>query len=66
VVRALPRVRRERKAIQSGAVAGADAFAAPLSGGLDSPYFGAIGRSRAVNAILHGLWQAIRRVAGVR
>lgn len=62
VLRALPRVRRERRAIQGARAIGASAFAAPLSAGLDSPYFGAAGRSRAVSAVLAAAWWVIRRL----
>jgi N-acetylglucosaminyl-diphospho-decaprenol L-rhamnosyltransferase len=61
VLRALPRVRRERRAIQAAAVIGAADFLAPLSVGLGSPYFGRAGRSRTVAAALRVLRAALER-----
>lgn len=66
VVRALPRVLGERRAIQAARRAPVAAFAAPLRSGLESPYFGGVGASRAVAALLAGAWWAVRRLAGVR
>jgi GT2 family glycosyltransferase len=66
VARALPRVLEERRAIQAARAASVAEFAAPLRSGLDSPYFGGIGRSRAVRALLDAALHAVRRLAGVR
>ena len=66
VARALPRVLGERRAIQAERVVSTAAFAAPLRSRLDSPYFGTLGRSRAVRALLAAAWWGVRTVARVR
>ncbi len=66
VLRALPRVLRERRAVQARRTVSAGDFAAHLCSDLDSPYFGAAGRSRLVSAVLGAAWRAVRGVAGVR
>lgn len=66
VVGALPRTLRERRAVQAAApAADAGAFAAALRTQLDSPYFGAVGRSGVVNGVLSVYWAVARRVARV-
>ena len=63
-LRALPRALRQRRAIQARAAVGAAEFAAPLVPELDSPFFGAMGRSRLVRALLRAYWGAVRRALG--
>ena len=63
-VRALPRALRERRAIQSHAEVGAAEFARALVAELDSPFFGALGRSRLVRALLRAYWAVARRTLG--
>ncbi len=61
VVRGLPRLLRERRAIQAGRRIDSAAFAdACLSADLDSSYLGAAGRSRLLRALLRGYWRAAR------
>lgn len=61
LARALPRLLRERRAIQSARRIDAAAFAdACLSAELDSAYLGAAGRSRLLRALLRAYWRAAR------
>jgi N-acetylglucosaminyl-diphospho-decaprenol L-rhamnosyltransferase len=62
VVRALPRLLRERREIQRGRCVSADEFAAWLVSELDSPYLDAVARSRLVNAALRAYWRVVRAV----
>jgi GT2 family glycosyltransferase len=59
VLRWLPRLRRERRAIQATRRVGPAAFAGRLTPDLDSAYLGAAGRSRALRAVLRGYWSAV-------
>jgi GT2 family glycosyltransferase len=59
VIRWLPRLRRERRAIQATRRVGPAAFAGSLTPDLDSAYLGAAGRSRALRAVLRGYWSAV-------
>lgn len=61
VVRALPRAMRERRAIQRGAVAGAGELARWMGHRLESPFFGAVGRSPLVTALLAAYWLPVSR-----
>ncbi|HEX8064970.1 MAG TPA: glycosyltransferase family 2 protein [Thermoleophilaceae bacterium] len=63
-LRALPAALRERRAIQARAAIGAGEFAQAMVPELDSPYFGAAGRSRAVRALLRAYWALVRRALG--
>jgi N-acetylglucosaminyl-diphospho-decaprenol L-rhamnosyltransferase len=63
-LRALPRALRQRRAIQASAAIGPGEFAAPMVAELDSPFFGAVGRSRLVRALLRGYWGLVRRSLG--
>jgi GT2 family glycosyltransferase len=56
VVRALPRLRRERRAIQATRTIDAATFAAGLTAELSSSYLGAVGRSRLLRAALRAYW----------
>ncbi len=61
LARSLPRLLRERRAIQAGRRIDAAAFAgACLSAELDSAYLGAAGRSSLLRALLRGYWRAAR------
>jgi GT2 family glycosyltransferase len=62
VVAALPRLLRERRAIQAGAAIDAAAFAAGLTAGLDSDFLGAAGRSRQLRRLLVAYWRLARRL----
>jgi GT2 family glycosyltransferase len=62
VIRALPRLRRERRAIQATRTVSARRFADGLTAELSSPYLGAIGRSRVVAAALGAYWGLVRRL----
>jgi GT2 family glycosyltransferase len=60
VLRALPRLRRERRAIQATRTITVARFAAGLTAELSSPYLGALGRSRLLSAVLRGYWWGVR------
>jgi GT2 family glycosyltransferase len=60
--RALPRLLRERRAIQSRRSISAAVFAAHLTPTLSSPYLGRPAESRVLQALLRGYWAAARRV----
>jgi GT2 family glycosyltransferase len=55
-LRALPRLLRERRAIQARRAIGAAEFARLLTPDLDSPYLGAAGRSTLLRAGLRAYW----------
>ena len=59
VIRWLPRLRRERRAIQATCRVSPSAFAGGLTADLDSAYLGAAGRSPALRALLRGYWSAV-------
>ena len=58
-LRALPRLRRERRAVQAARVISAAQFAAALTPDLDSPFLGRAGRSRLLRALLRGYWRLV-------
>ena len=60
VWRALPRLRRERRAIQATRTIGADAFAAGLTAELSSGYLGDVARDPWVGRLLALYWRAVR------
>ncbi len=60
VIAALPRLARERRAIQATRRVPAADFAAGLTAELSSPYLGALGRSRLLGAGLRGYWALAR------
>jgi GT2 family glycosyltransferase len=62
VIRWLPRLLRERRAIQARRTISAAEFADHLTAELTSPYFGGVGRSRAVRAALRAYWALVRRL----
>jgi len=59
VIRWLPRLRQERRAIQATRRVTPAAFAGGLTADLDSAYLGAAGRSRVLRALLRGYWSAV-------
>jgi N-acetylglucosaminyl-diphospho-decaprenol L-rhamnosyltransferase len=60
VLRALPRLARERRAIQAARTIGAAAFAAGLTAELSSEYLDDVARSPWVGRLLTLYWQAVR------
>ena len=56
----LPRLRRERRAIQATRRVTPGAFAQSLTADLASPYLGAAGRSRLLRALLRAYWSGVR------
>lgn len=60
LLRWLPRLRRERHAIQAARRVTPAAFARSLTADLDSAYLGAAGRSRVLRALLRGYWSGVR------
>jgi GT2 family glycosyltransferase len=59
---ALPRLLRERRAIQATRAVSAAAFAGALTPALDSAYLGRASRSGALAALLRGYWALVLRV----
>jgi GT2 family glycosyltransferase len=59
VARALPRALRERREIQRGARVPAGALASWMGHRLDSPFFGGVGRSPLVTALLAVYWRPL-------
>jgi GT2 family glycosyltransferase len=62
VVRWLPRLARERRAIQRRRTASPAEFADHLTAELSSPYFGAVGRARPLAAAMRAYWALVRRL----
>lgn len=62
VIAALPRLRRERRAIQGARRVSATEFSRGLVVDLDSPFLGATGTSPIVRLLLRGYWAVARRV----
>jgi GT2 family glycosyltransferase len=60
VLRALPRLLRERRAIQRTRAIGAGEFARSLTADLDSEYLGRAGRSRLLRGALRAYWRVVR------
>jgi GT2 family glycosyltransferase len=60
VVRWLPRLLRERRAVQATRAVSAAEFAAWLTPDLDSPFIPAIARSRLARLLLRTYWRAVR------
>ena len=59
VLRSLPRVLRERRAIQARRRVSASEFAAFLTADLSSPYLGPLARSAVVRSALRAYWAAV-------
>jgi GT2 family glycosyltransferase len=66
VARVLPRALRERRAIQRRACVPAAEVARWMGHRLESPFFGGVGRSRAVNALLGAYWAPVSRALRAR
>jgi len=64
VMRALPRLLRERRVIQAGRQVPAAIFAAPLRAELTSPYFGSVGTQPLVSHALSLYWRAVLVLIG--
>jgi GT2 family glycosyltransferase len=64
VLGALPRLARERRAVQATRVVSAGEFAAGLTAELSSPYLGAAARSGLVRRALAAYWALVRRALG--
>ena len=62
VLRWLPHARAERRRVQETATVSAREFAAALTPRLNSPLFGAVGRSSFVNAVLRAYWWLVVRL----
>jgi GT2 family glycosyltransferase len=62
LVRWLPRLRRERRAIQDGSRVSSAEFAARLTAELSSPYFGAVGTQPLVRGAMRLYWRAVLAV----
>jgi hypothetical protein len=62
VLRALPRLRRERGTIQREARVSAAGFATALTPDLDSDFLGRASRSRPLRALLRSYWSLVRRL----
>jgi N-acetylglucosaminyl-diphospho-decaprenol L-rhamnosyltransferase len=63
---ALPRLLGERREIQARRRVGAGEFARALSPELDSPFLGAVGRSRALGLVLRSYWALVLVLLGAR
>ena len=59
LLRWLPRLVRERRAIQASRAVDTTTFAAPMTARLSSPHFGRIGESRWVNTALAAYWRVV-------
>jgi N-acetylglucosaminyl-diphospho-decaprenol L-rhamnosyltransferase len=64
VARWLPRLARERRAIQARREIGAGEFAAALTAELSSPYLGPLARAAPVRWALRAYWSVVRRLVG--
>jgi GT2 family glycosyltransferase len=62
VIAWLPRLLRERRAIQASRTVSAAEFARTLTPDLSSPYLGAAGRSRLLRTLLRAYWRGVRLV----
>jgi GT2 family glycosyltransferase len=60
VIRSLPRLRRERRAVQAARRVSASEFAAFLTPELSSAYLGPLARNRAVGGALRAYWALVR------
>lgn len=60
----LPRLLKERRAIQRSRAVSAGEFAAALTADLDSPFIPAVARSAPARALLRGYWRLVRALLG--
>jgi hypothetical protein len=63
-LRALPRLLRERRQIQTTRNIDAAEFARTLTADLASPYLGRAGRSRALRGVLRAYWSVVLGLLG--
>jgi GT2 family glycosyltransferase len=63
-IRSLPRLLRERRAVQAQRTITSAEFARSLTPALDSPYLGAASRSRLLGSLLGAYWRAVLRLLG--
>jgi N-acetylglucosaminyl-diphospho-decaprenol L-rhamnosyltransferase len=63
-IRSLPRLLRERRAVQARRAIGAGDFARALTADLDSTYLEAAGRSGLLRILLRGYWSAVVALLG--
>jgi hypothetical protein len=63
-LRALGRLLRERRMIQTGRTIGTAEFARGFTADLASPYLGRAGRSRALRGALRAYWSVVLRLLG--
>jgi hypothetical protein len=63
-LRWLPRLLRERRALQAERTVGAAEFASWLSADLDSPFIAPAARSLPARLLLRGYWRAVRALLG--
>ena len=66
VLRWLPRLLRERRAIQAERTVAAGEFATALTADLSSPYLGAAGRSGLLRGVLAAYWRVVLRLLGAK
>jgi len=66
IVAALPRLLRQRRAIQAERAVGAAEFARGLSAELGSPFLGPAARSQALGLVLRGYWALVLALLGDR
>ena len=59
-----PRLIRERRTIQATRAVSLGEFARALTPDLESPYLGALGRSRVLRGLLRAYWSAVLAVLG--
>jgi N-acetylglucosaminyl-diphospho-decaprenol L-rhamnosyltransferase len=64
LLRAVPRLRRERREIQAARTVAAREFAGGLTPDLESPYLGRAGRSRLLRAALRVYWALVLGLLG--
>jgi GT2 family glycosyltransferase len=64
LARWLPRLLRERRAIQAKRTVPAAEFARLMTADLSSPYLGRAGRSRVLRALLRAYWAGVKRALG--
>jgi hypothetical protein len=64
VIRWLPRLLRERRAIQAKRAASSGEFAAWLTPDLDSPFIPGVARSGPARFVLRAYWRLVRLLLG--
>jgi hypothetical protein len=64
VLAALPRLLRERREVQQLRTVSEAAFVRHMTADLSSPYLGAAGRSRWLQAVLRAYWRAVLALIG--